>query len=371
MSNKQPVVLYGASGYTGRLVAEFLRDQQIPFIAAGRSKERIEKAMSIVPGIETADYEIAEVEHNVDALSELFSGAQVVCNTVGPFLKYGPETVEACLNAGVHYIDTTGEQAWILRVREEFGARFAEEGLLVAPAVAYMFVPCEIVGSICREQSGIDSLDFTCIPSAIPTEGSTQSFYNMVDTKAYYLNQGQLVEWPRAQGYEMVSPAFSHTILGLPWGGSAMPIWYQGDSKINNVKALTGFTDRGLMQGVLGMMQHYEDNLKDLPGAERSQIISDMANQVQPGMPPRENQLIHRCVDRCIGTGGLNRVAATLYSTRAYQQTGLVQAVAARQLIDGNIKATGFQSGCAAFGYEIFLSQLESYGYARLSVELD
>ena len=52
MSEKKPVIIYGASGYTGRLIVEFMRDQQIPFIAAGRNKERVEEAMKLVPGID-------------------------------------------------------------------------------------------------------------------------------------------------------------------------------------------------------------------------------------------------------------------------------------------------------------------------------
>ena len=56
--------------------------------------------MDKIPGIETADYEVVEVEHNVEALTELFRGAKVVCNMVGPFIKYGPRRVEACLAAG-------------------------------------------------------------------------------------------------------------------------------------------------------------------------------------------------------------------------------------------------------------------------------
>ena len=46
--------------------------------------------MDKIPGIETADYEVAEVDHNGEALTELFRGAKVVSNMVGPFSKYGP-----------------------------------------------------------------------------------------------------------------------------------------------------------------------------------------------------------------------------------------------------------------------------------------
>ena len=108
--SKYPVVVYGASGYTGRLIVEYLREYQVPFIAAGRNPESIQEAMDKVPGIETATYEVVKVDHNLESLTELLSGAKVVCNTVGPFARFGTEVVEAALNAGCHYIDTTGEQ---------------------------------------------------------------------------------------------------------------------------------------------------------------------------------------------------------------------------------------------------------------------
>ena len=59
--SKRPVVLYGASGFSGRLIAEFLREYNVPFIAAGRNQKKLQEVLSRVPGIETADYEIAQV----------------------------------------------------------------------------------------------------------------------------------------------------------------------------------------------------------------------------------------------------------------------------------------------------------------------
>ena len=369
MSEKKPVIIYGASGYTGRLVAEFMRDQQIPFVAAGRNKERLEASMKLVPGIETADYEVVEVEGTVDALSELFSGATVVCNTVGPFVKYGEIAVQACLNAGVHYLDTSGEQEWVLNVRDNYGAKFAEKGLLVAPSVAYMHTVCEIAGEICKEYTDIDTLDFTCVPTGVPTVASTETIFDMLSSEQFFLEQGQLVNWPAAKGYEVVVPNSSSTILSLPWSGSALPVWYQNDNKIRNTKSMTGFTNRALMEGVVAIWQHYEQNLKQLPEDEQKAALVEIASQQQPGMPPRENTLIHRCFDRCIGTGGLNQVTASIYSTRGYQQTGLLQAVAAKQLLGGHLKATGFQSGCQAFGYDVLLSALKGYGFVRVVIE--
>ena len=57
---KRPVVVYGANGFSGRLIAEYLREYNTPFIAAGRCASRIKDVMGHVPGIETADYEVVE-----------------------------------------------------------------------------------------------------------------------------------------------------------------------------------------------------------------------------------------------------------------------------------------------------------------------
>ena len=75
----KPVIVYGASGYTGRLICEYLREYNVPFVAAGRDGGKLKASMeSHVAGIETADYEVAEVSHDVASLTELFRGASVV-----------------------------------------------------------------------------------------------------------------------------------------------------------------------------------------------------------------------------------------------------------------------------------------------------
>src|SRR5271154_5584906 len=97
MSTDKPVIVYGASGYTGRLICEYLREFNLPFVAAGRDKARIAEALDKVPGIDTVEHDIAEVSQYVEPLTDLFAGASVVLNTVGPFAQYGGAVVEACI----------------------------------------------------------------------------------------------------------------------------------------------------------------------------------------------------------------------------------------------------------------------------------
>jgi short subunit dehydrogenase-like uncharacterized protein len=91
-STPKPVVVYGASGYTGRLICEYLREYNVPFLALGRDTGKVSEAMRTnVAGIETADYEVVETAHDVKSLAKVFAGASVVGNTVGPFSRLGPE----------------------------------------------------------------------------------------------------------------------------------------------------------------------------------------------------------------------------------------------------------------------------------------
>ena len=131
----KPVVVYGVSGYTGRLICEYLREYNVPFIAAGRDGARTQEVVDKIPGIDTVEYDVVEVAHDVDALTRLFEGASVVCNTVGPFITFGPEVVEASLAAGCHYLDTTGEQDWVLSAKSTWGQQFKEKGRLLSPAL--------------------------------------------------------------------------------------------------------------------------------------------------------------------------------------------------------------------------------------------
>jgi hypothetical protein len=60
------------------------------------------------------------------------------------------------LNAGCHYIDTSGEQDWMIEMGERFGPGYKEKGLLLSPSSAYMFSVCNIAAEFCLEQQGID-----------------------------------------------------------------------------------------------------------------------------------------------------------------------------------------------------------------------
>ena len=304
MSEKKPVVVYGVSGYTGRLVCEYLREYNIPFIAAGRDAAKVKAVVEKIPGIETADYEIAEVEHTVEALTKLFKGAQVVSNMVGPFIKYGPEVVEACLAAGCHYTDTTGEQDWVLLTQERWGAKFAAKGLLLAPNIAQMYTTGEIAANICLETPGLDTLDILVLWKGFPTYASTQTIFTILKANWYYLVQNKFVEWDVTANFEVNVPGQHEGAIAVPWGGTAHPVWFKNDPRVSNCRVLGGVMQRDVMLGVVQTQQMVKEKIKPLPADQQEKALADIAATVQATMPPRENPRINTSIDfgLCIGT---------------------------------------------------------------------
>ena len=130
------VGLFGATGFTGKLVAEYLARRvgaRIPWAIAGRNREKLEGVRSdlakIEPGLKDLAIEIAD-SHDEAALGALVPKARVICTTVGPYAKYGRTLVGLCAKHGTSYCDITGEPPFVRRsidenheVAERTGAR--------------------------------------------------------------------------------------------------------------------------------------------------------------------------------------------------------------------------------------------------------
>ena len=361
----RPVVVYGASGYTGRLICEYLREYHVPFVAAGRDGAKVKASMeSNVAGIETADYEVVEVAHDVASLTELFSGASVVLNTVGPFAKWGLEVVEASLAAGVHYTDTTGEQDWLITCDETYGADFAAAGLLLAPGIAQMYTTGEIAAEVALEKPGLDTLDIAVFWGGSPTIASTQTIlFNAALSNAHYLEQNSYVPFNPDDGHtQLVIPGQHELGLALPWGGTSHPVWYRKDPRVANVKALGGVFNRALMLGVPQIVAGALEATKEMEPDEKYAALAATAAQVMSTMPPRENPRVNKSLDSVHASGPLGRAHCVIHGNQNYKQTGALQAYAAYSLIQQPPRRVGFASGCQAFGHRELLGVLRSFG---------
>src|SRR4029450_4659681 len=103
------IAIFGATGYTGRLIAHELRRHALPVLLAGRDAQKLDALAAKGGGAETL---VADVGDRA-SLDRLAERARVLINCVGPFVDYGEPVVRAAIAAGAHYIDTTGEQPFL------------------------------------------------------------------------------------------------------------------------------------------------------------------------------------------------------------------------------------------------------------------
>ncbi|HEB3531138.1 short subunit dehydrogenase-like uncharacterized protein [Burkholderia sp. PvR073] len=371
MSELRPVVIYGASGYTGRLVAEYLREYSIPFVAAGRNKAKLKEVMDSVPGIETADYEIAEVDGSVESLVALFKGRKVVCNMVGPFLRYGPAVLEASLRAGCHYLDTAGEQQHHLQLLDHWGPKFAAAGLVVSTAVSMQYAVHDIAARIVLETPGIDTLELGEYVNAIPTVGSSQSMFDVIRTDSYYLQDNVLKKYDGIVQQDMVVPGTAYVVPGLQWGGTALPVFFRDDRRVRNCRMFVAMrNDKGdIPQRVRAAERMFKVMFQWLPEEKLHPVLDRVAASMTPNTPPRENRQVHRSIDWCIGRGNNVTARTVIHGTSGYQITGLLQAYAAMRLIGNTFSGVGFRSPAQLLGHRELMGALEAYGLARVTEE--
>jgi short subunit dehydrogenase-like uncharacterized protein len=151
------VICFGATGYTGRLTAHALASAGLPLVLAGRTIGRLSELADDLahygarPSIATADVTDAA---SVRALLE--SPDDVIVTTVGPFVRLGDAALEAAVDAGAAYVDSTGEPPFVRRVFEDAGPRAETTGARLLTAFGYDYVPGNLAGALvldrCRER---------------------------------------------------------------------------------------------------------------------------------------------------------------------------------------------------------------------------
>ena len=112
MEREYDIVVWGASGFTGKLVVDYMASQpaasNIKWAVAGRN---IDKVMQVLGG---RDIPVVQADSNDDAsIHALAQKARVILTTVGPYARYGSSLVAACAEHGTHYCDLTGEVHWM------------------------------------------------------------------------------------------------------------------------------------------------------------------------------------------------------------------------------------------------------------------
>ena len=140
------VVLYGASGFSGRQATIYLRDHAPPelrWAIAGRNQVKLHNLRRQL-GLSASVGTLIADSREKASVDEMVGATRALASTAGPFAKYGDPVVEACVEQGTHYADITGETPWVRSLIERFHERAAAEGTRIVPCCGFDSVPSDL-----------------------------------------------------------------------------------------------------------------------------------------------------------------------------------------------------------------------------------
>lgn len=189
------ILLFGASGYTGRLTAMALAERGASFCLAGRNDAALAQVAEATGAQEVRRADAADPKSLVRALRDV----RVLLSCAGPFADIGRAAADAALRAGTHYLDSSGEPVWVERLlRRDAEARAA--GIAMAPAMGWDEAPGDVAATVAvlapsAPATGTEPADLT-LTYALPSQatiGTLRSAVRIAGAPGVWLRAGRPV----------------------------------------------------------------------------------------------------------------------------------------------------------------------------------
>ena len=143
-SREFDIIVYGATGYTGRLVAEYLKDKTgLKWAMAGRSADKLAEVRDLIGAAADTPLIVADAADPA-TLDDMVKRTKVVLTTVGPYQLYGNELVAACVANGTDYTDLCGEPAWMRQKIDQHDAAAKASGARIVFSAGFDSIPFDL-----------------------------------------------------------------------------------------------------------------------------------------------------------------------------------------------------------------------------------
>ena len=196
------IIIYGASGYTGRLVAEYLQAEYagsgLKWAMAGRNAEKLQT----VAGEMKIGGDVAIITANSDdpdSLAALAARAKAIITTVGPYQLYGEPLVKACAKTGTDYVDLCGEPAWMKDMIDRYDAAAKKSGARIVLSCGFDSIPFDL-GVYYLQQQAIEKHGGACARVRCRVRGMKGTFSggtaaSFMETMKRAQKQPEILEW--------------------------------------------------------------------------------------------------------------------------------------------------------------------------------
>lgn len=336
--------IYGAYGYTGRLITDYALRQGLTPIIGGRDESKI-KALAEAHELE---YHVLE-SNDTDKWNKVLNSVSLVLNCAGPFALTVKDIVPACIEHGVHYLDITGEIE-VFEFIQSLDEKAKTKNVVLMPGVGFDVVPTDCLSAQLHEKlPSATHLELAFQGTSGVSRGTALSMARRYHNGGTMRIEGDLVSVPLAHEVKMIHFGEQNRLcVSIPWG-DVFTAYYS--THIKNIKVFTGITPQTLKS--LRMYRKFKNIAK--------------TNLVQWGL----QKFIKRKID---GPSAIKRatcithlwgkatdsttnktIEAELTTPESYYLTSLTAIESVKRVLKGKCP-TGYQTPALAFGKDFILS---------------
>jgi short subunit dehydrogenase-like uncharacterized protein len=336
------MLIYGANGYTGELIARTAAERGLRPIVAGRNRAAIE-ALAARHGFEARTFGLGDAQ----ALDAGLRGVRLVLHCAGPFAHTAQPMAEACLRAGAHYLDITGEVA-VFEALAERDAQARSAGVMLLPGAGFDVVPSDCLAAhLKRRLPGAHelTLGFQMLGGGV-SWGTATTMVENLHQPSMARRAGRLVPLAPAAPRKIDFGSGPASALPIVWGDLATAYRSTGIPNITVYSALARLP-RAMMRlsGLAGGL---------LTSAPAQRLLKRLIRTQPPGPSDsaraRGQSLLW---GEALDTGGA-RCVSRLRTPEAYTLTALTALAIAERALDGDAPA-GFQTPALAYGPDFIL----------------
>jgi len=342
MKNNQ-FILYGANGYTGKLITELARDYSLEPVLAGRN----ENAIKALAAEHKLPYQIADI-NNPAELIKLLSGFPLVLHAAGPFRHTAKQMIEACLLTNTHYIDITGEIP-VFEMAKTYNEAAMAKGIMLMPGSGFDVVPTDCLALFLKNKMP----DAVHLNLAFVSQGGGLS-HGTATTMAESLGEGgaarengKIVSKPlghKSRWVEILGKRFF--VMTIPWGDIATG--YHTTS-IPNIETYTG-----IKPGIHKLLKLQFLLNPILRTSFIRNFVKKKINQRSRGPSPAARKNAYSLIwGETINKNG-ESIIATLSCPDGYTLTSRSSLLIAQKILNGNFRP-GYQTPGSAYGADLVL----------------
>ncbi len=336
-------LLYGANGYTGRLIADLAADYGLQPILSGRNENEIRLLASQLK----CSYQIADL-NNQAQLNNILSQVPVVLHAAGPFHQTAKPMIEACLQTNTHYLDITGEIP-VFEMAKTYNTAAERNKLMIMPGAGFDVVPTDCLSLYLKNRlpDAIDlKIAFASLGGSLSHGTATTMADSLGEGSAARVN-GKIVKTSLGQkGMWVDFGSKKIFVMSIPWGDISTAYH---STNIKNIETYTAISPN--IYRLLKLQGLYNWALKTM--VIRNLIKRKIKNR--PAGPSgvarsKAKSLVWAQVQNADG----KKLHATLSGPDGYTLTAHSSLIITKKVLNGNFKP-GYQTPASSYGPDLIL----------------